>query len=472
MMLPPEDILLHVFSYLKRSSPGEDSSEANEDSIRQATLATLSRSCRLFHILVNPLLYGTIDLRRYSSRRLRSLTKTLAGSNRLAGLIRIINTEVLDSPPISHTYDRGELLNVSRNGSKESVNENPTPLTLAIQSLSLPPSLECSIITGAAADSNNALMALLLGLCHSLETFQFRARPGIERSATMQLVSSATATTTTTSPQSPPPSPNLLTSLRHVIVWHQPYSSDPIPFSAVSPFLHLPSIETFEGDLLSCTSRTNIPHATRETAPAHPSPLKTLTLTNTFLDGPGLDSLLKACPSLHALSVHFANLCCEELCSLAAVTADEEGVNYTRFARLGEVFRRRRPAQLRRLVLELDGNHFLDSRAEGEDEDVVPGIGDLRCLEGLEELTLPGMALCGIRPRSESADGRDGVLVVDGIEDRLPRGLRKLNVLLDENRSGDDEETLFGALARLGGTWLGGRLESICIDGVEIWPES
>ncbi|KAI6903655.1 hypothetical protein KC318_g6738 [Hortaea werneckii] len=467
MMLPPEDILLHVFSYFQRSSPVEDSSEVNEDSIRQATLAALSRSCRLFHVLVNPLLFGTIDLRRHTSRRLRPLIKTLAGNSELAGLIRIINTEVLDSPPRSRSGDRDELTNAPHNDYQEPLKENPSPLTLTIQSLSLPRWLEHSIITGATANSDNALMALLLGLCYNLETFQFRARPGIERSATMQLISSAT----TTSPQSPP-SRNLLTSLRHVIIWHQPYSSDPVPFPALSPFLYLPSIRTFEGDLLSCTSRTIIPYATRETAPAHPSPLQTLTLTNTFLDGTGLDSLLKTCPSLQALSVHFADLCCEELCSLAAATADEEGVNFTRFARLGEVLRRRRPATLRKLALELDGNHFLDSRAEGGDEGVVPGIGDLRCLEGLEELTLPGMALCGIRPRSESEDGRDGILDVNGTGDRLPRGLRKLDVILDEDRNEDDEEALDGALARLGRTWLGGRLESICIDGVEIWPDS
>ncbi|GAB1727649.1 hypothetical protein NU195Hw_g7351t1 [Hortaea werneckii] len=304
-------------------------------------------------------------------------------------------------------------------------------------------------------------MALLLALSHNLETFQFRARPGIERSATMQLISSAT-----TPPHSPRP-PNLLTSLRHVIIWHQPYSSDSIPFSALSPFLSLPSIRTFEGDLLSCTRRTMIPQDTQETQPAHPSPLQTLTLTNTFLDGPGLESLLTACPNLQALSVHFADLCCEELCSHAAV---EQGGSFTRFARLGEVFRRRRPVTLRKLVLELDGNHFLDSRAEG-DEDGVPGIGDLRCLEGLEELTLPGMALCGIRSGSESEDGRGGFWDLDGIEDRLPRGLRKLDVILDEDRDEDDEEALSGALARLGGIWLDDRLESICIDGVEIWPE-
>lgn len=463
-MLPPEDILLHVFSYFQRSSPGEDSSEANEDSTRQATLAALSRSCRLFYVLVNPLLFGTIDLRRHTSRRLRPLIKTLAGNNELAGLIRIINTEVLDSPPRSRSGDRDELTNAPHYRSEESLNENPSPLTLTIQSLLLPRWLERSIIRGTTANSDNALMALLLGLCHNLETFQFRAGPGIERSATMQLISSAT----TTSPQSPP-SPNLLTSLRHVIIWHQPYSSDPVPFSALSPFLYLPSIRTFEGDLLSCTSRTIIPHATRETAPAHPSPLQTLTLTDTFLDGTGLDSLLKTCPSLQALSVHFADLCCDELCSHAAAA---EGENVARFARLGEVLRRRRPATLRKLALELDGNHFLDSRAEGGDEGVVPGIGDLRCLEGLEELTLPGMALCGIRPRSESEDGREGILDVNGTGDRLPRGLRKLDVTLDEDRNEDDEEALYGALARLGGTWLGGRLESICIDGVEIWPES
>ncbi|KAI6911005.1 hypothetical protein KC318_g8711 [Hortaea werneckii] len=461
MMLPPEDILLHIFSYFQRSSSGEDSLEANEDSIRQATLAALSRSCGLFHNLVIPLLYGTIDLRRHTSRRLRSLIKTLAGDNDLAGLIRIIHTEVLDTPPKSRYDDRDELTNAPHNGSEEPYDGNPTPLAPTIQSLLLPPSLERSIITGATANSDNALVALLLGLCHNLETFQFRARPGIERSATMQLISSATATK---SPQSPPP-PNLLTSLRHVIVWHQPYSSDPVPFSALSPFLYLPSIRTFEGDLLSCTSRTVIPHATQETAIAHPSPLQTLTLTNTFLDGPGLDILLNACPSLQALSVHFADLCCEELCSHTVT----EGESSARFAKLGEVFRRRRPVTLRRLVLELDGNHFLVS---GGEEDEVPGIGDLRCLEGLEELKLPGMALCGIRSGSESEDGRDGVLDLDGIGDRLPRGLRKLDVTLDEDRNEDDEETLFGALARLGGTWLGERLESVCIDGVEIWPES
>ncbi|KAI6803513.1 hypothetical protein KC332_g11956 [Hortaea werneckii] len=460
-MLLPEDILLNVFSYFQRSRHGEDSSEANEDSIRQASLAALSRSCRLFHILVDPLLYGTIDLRRHTSRRLRSLTKILAGDNQLAGLIRTINTDVLDSPPKNLSHDRDELIDVPRIGPKEPLSEDPTPLTLAIQNLLLPPSLERIIITGAAANSDNALMALLLALCHNLETFQFRARPGIERSATMQLISSAT----TTLPHSPPP-PNLLTSLRHVIIWHQPYSSDPIPFPALSPFLSLPSIRTFEGDLLSCTRRTAIPHNTQETQPAHPSPLQTLTLTNTFLDGPGLESLLTACPNLQALSVHFADLCSEELCVGAA---GEEGSSYTRFARLGEVFRQRRPAQLRKLVLELDGNHFLDSRAGG-DEDGVPGIGDLRCLEGLEELRLPSMALCGIRPRSESEGGRGGFLDLDGIGDRLPRGLRKLNVTLDEDRSEDDEEALSGALARLGGIWLGDRLESICIDGVEIWP--
>ncbi|KAI7213184.1 hypothetical protein KC333_g6718 [Hortaea werneckii] len=464
MMLPPEDILLHIFSYFQRSCPGEDSSEANEDSIRQTTLAALSRSCRLFHILVNPLLYGTIDLRRHTSRRLRSLLKTLVGNSELAGLIRIITTEVLDSPPKSRSDDRNELANALHDGSEESLNENPSPLTLTIQSLSLPRWLEHSIITGATANSDNALMALLLGLSHNLETFQFRARSGIERSATMQLISSAT----TTSPQSPP-SPNLLPSLRHVIIWHQPYSSDPVPLSALSPFLYLPGIRTFEGDLLSCTSLTMIPHAIREKAPARQSSLQTLTLTNTFLDGPGLDSFLKTCPSLQALSVHFADLCCDELCSHAAAA---EGENVARFARLGEVLRRRRPATLRKLALELDGNHFLDSRAEGGDEGVVPGIGDLRCLEGLEELTLPGMALCGIRPRSESEDGREGILDVNGTGDRLPRGLRKLDVILDEDRNEDDEEALHGALARLGRTWLGGRLESICIDGVEIWPDS
>ncbi|KAI6857365.1 hypothetical protein KC343_g13628 [Hortaea werneckii] len=461
-MLLPEDILLHAFSYFQRSFPGEDSSEANEDSIRQATLAALSRSSRLFHILVNPLLYGTIDLRRHTSRRLRSLTKTVAGDNHLAGLIRAINTEVLDSPPKSPSYGRDELTNAPHHGYQEPMKEDPSPLNVTIQNILLPPELERSIIKGAAANSDNALMALLLALCHNLETFQFRARPGIERSATMQLISSAT----TTSLQFPR-SPILLPSLRHVIIWHQPYSSDPIPFSAVSPFLTLPSIRTFEGDLLSCTRRTVIPHNTQETQPAHPSPLQTLTLTNTFLDGPGLESLLTACPNIQALSVHFADLCCEQLCSHAAI---EDGGSYTRFVRSGEVFRQRRPAQLRKLALELDGNHFLDSRGGG-DEDGVPGIGDLRCLEGLEELTLPGMALCGIRPRTESEDARGGFCDLDGIGDRLPRGLRKLDVILDEDRDEDDEEALSGALARLGGIWLGDRLESICIDGVEIWPE-
>ncbi|KAI7281438.1 hypothetical protein KC345_g4114 [Hortaea werneckii] len=378
----------------------------------------------------------------------------------------MINTEVLDSPPKTHSYDRDELIDVPRIGPKEPLSENPTPLTLTIQNLLLPPSLERIIITGAAANSDNALIALLLALCPNLETFQFRARPGIERSATMQLISCAT--TTTTSPPSPPSSPKLIPSLHHVIIWHQPYSSDSIPLPAVSPFLSLPSIRTFEGDLLSCTSRTAIPHTTEETAPAHPSPLQTLTLTNTFLDGPGLESLLHTCPNLQALSVHFADLCCEELCSHAAI---EEERSYTRFARLGEVFRRRRrPVMLRKLVLELDGNHFLDSRPEGEDEDGVPGIGDLRCLEELEELALPGMALCGIRSGGEFKDGRGGFGDLDGIGDRLPRGLRKLDVTLDENWDEDDEEALSGALARLGGIWLGDRLESICIDGVEIWP--
>ncbi|CZT22288.1 uncharacterized protein RCC_08157 [Ramularia collo-cygni] len=298
----PEELLQHIVSEFEAHEfDGYGNTRVGKYHIYQRTLRSLLRVNKQFHRLAQPLLYKSIASIRHDRPWALRLLRTLLEQPKLADLVQNVRME----GDVFESYG------------KQTTSEEPggwdpelvSAATKRVEEVSNHGSLADRILASLKNGSNSvccdrgACMTLLLILVRNVTFLHLQTPFSWEASFTAELVENLARLSY--SPDSADAKPAMLNSflprLKTLEVEHWDTEGS-VDLGRLSNMVRIPSLEVLRGHMLSVEQHMG-------DLGSWPCKMKTIDLTYSMVDAPGLEILLRQFSSLQHLGIEWGDAC-------------------------------------------------------------------------------------------------------------------------------------------------------------------